>query len=356
MANSRWMIYGAYGYTGRLVCQEALRRGHKPVLAGRSEAPLISLTKHLGLDYLVLDLKNEAQLAQTLKDFDLVFHAAGPFIYTSAPMIRACLESKTHYIDITGEISVFEHTFSLDQEARKQGIVLLSGSGFDVVPSDCVARYVAEKIQQPQFLEIAIASTGHASLGTSRTMLEHLPKGTYIRQSGELVRFPDGKGKRVVSFPDRSRTVLPISWGDLSTAYRTTQIPNIITYMAVPKNVATLMKILGPVSREVFSFSACRTLAGKWLEKTIHNPDEQTRQKAKAYVWAQATNLSGQSAQVAIETPEGYSFTAMAGVRCVEKILTQQSSNSPYQGALTPANAFGKDFILEIEGCKRYDF
>ncbi|MEK7486604.1 MAG: saccharopine dehydrogenase NADP-binding domain-containing protein [Planctomycetota bacterium] len=350
MADSRWMIYGAYGYTGRLVCQEALRRGHKPVLAGRSEAPLIALTKHLGLDYVVLDLQDESKLVQTLSDFDLVFHAAGPFIYTSAPMIQACLKAKTHYIDITGEVPVFEQNFLYDEKAREQGIAILSGGGFDVVPTDCAALSVAEKISNPKFLEIAIASTGHASLGTSRTMLEHLPKGTYIRQEGELIRIPDGKGKRKVRFSDRERTVLPISWGDLATAYRTTKIPNIITYMAFPETFASMMKILGPISREVLSLPAFRSIARKWLDKTVHNPDEKTRQKARSYIWAQATNASGQSAQVWIETVEGYWFTAMSGVRCVEKLLTQQ-----YQGVLTPALAFGKDFVLEIEGSTRQD-
>ncbi|MHA1913964.1 MAG: saccharopine dehydrogenase NADP-binding domain-containing protein, partial [Promethearchaeota archaeon] len=147
-----WMLYGAYGFTGKLIAQEAKLRGHSPVLAGRSEERLISVAENLDLDYKVLDLTNAGFLTDTLKNFDLVFHSAGPYKYTSGPMVQACLKTNTNYVDITGEIPVFEQNFSYDKQAKDKGIALISGVGFDVVPTDCLAKYVSENIENPTSL------------------------------------------------------------------------------------------------------------------------------------------------------------------------------------------------------------
>jgi len=95
------MLYGAYGYTGKLIAQEAKYRNHYPVLAGRSAEKLIPFAENLNLDYIVLDLNNEKILEKTVEEYDLVFNSAGPFKYTSAPMVEACLKTGTNYVDIT---------------------------------------------------------------------------------------------------------------------------------------------------------------------------------------------------------------------------------------------------------------
>ena len=136
----KWLLYGAYGYTGELIAEEAIARGHRPVLAGRSQKKLAPLAAKLGLDMRVFDLRNEMEVAEHIAEFDLVFHAAGPFIHTSLPMVRACLRTQTHYVDITGEVPVFEQNFGFDAEAQAASIAIVSGAGFDVVPSDCLAK------------------------------------------------------------------------------------------------------------------------------------------------------------------------------------------------------------------------
>lgn len=350
MTDKTWMIYGAYGYTGVLVSEEAVRRGHRPVLAGRSAHKLVPLAERLGLDYVVIDLYDEDNLSKTVAGFDLVFHAAGPFIFTSAPMVHACLKGATHYVDITGEVPVFEQTFSYDERARQQGIILMSGVGFDVVATDCMAKYVADQISEATQLELAVATLGSPSAGTTKTILEQIPKGTLVRQNGLLVRHPSGKGMRRIRFVDGERTVLPTTWGDLATAYRTTGIPNITTFMAFPERTAALMRLAAPLSRTLLAIGPIRRLVQKWVEKIVRGPDERTRRTARSYLWARAANARGDEAQAWLETLEGYHFTAVAGVRCVERIFEMHP-----RGALTPANAFGADFILEIPATKRYD-
>jgi short subunit dehydrogenase-like uncharacterized protein len=122
------MIYGANGYTGELIAREAVSRGMKPVLAGRTAANVESLAASLGLQARVFDLRNAAMTTRSVEGMGLVLHCAGPFSATAAPMMTACLVGHAHYLDITGEISVFEHAQTLDADARAAGIIICPGS------------------------------------------------------------------------------------------------------------------------------------------------------------------------------------------------------------------------------------
>ncbi len=350
---SNWLLYGAYGYTGRLVIEEAVRRGHKPILAGRNKDKLIPLAKQYDLGWLALDLDDADELATAVAPFDLVFHAAGPFTITSDPMLRACLSGKTHYVDITGEIGVFENTFRYDEPARQKGLVFISGVGFDVVPSDCLAKYVADQLPNATELELAIVALGSASAGTTNTMLELLPtlkKGSVVRRNGCYQPFPIGQGAKKVTFSNcRTRTVTPLPWGDLATAYRSTGIPNITTYMILP--VPPAMTRFFGLNRALLSIKPLRRLAQAIVARKVTGPNEEMRQTGRSYLYARAVNEQGTAVEAWLETIEGYRLTAVAGVRAVEKILNGQA----ILGTPTPAQAFGADFILDIEGTKRFD-
>ena len=104
-----WLIYGANGYTGELIAREAKKRGLNPILAGRNAAKVAALAQELGLEHRAFDLGSPIEIGSHLGGVALVLHCAGPFSATSAPMIAACIQAKAHYLDITCEISVFEH-------------------------------------------------------------------------------------------------------------------------------------------------------------------------------------------------------------------------------------------------------
>ncbi len=343
------MLYGASGYTGRLIAEEAVRRGHRPVLAGRSREKLVPLAERLGLEVLVAGLDDVRSLVSTLEGLPLVLHAAGPFVRTSEPMVQACLAAGAHYLDITGEIPVFESTFQHDAEARARGITLMSGVGFDVVPTDCLARYVAERVPGAHELDLAI-SLGQASAGTAKSALEQLPAGGRVRRGGALQPWPMGKGLRRVRFADAERTVAPIPWGALVTAWHTTGIPNITTYMALPRAAARVIRFTYPLLKRVLAVDAVRHGAERFIESRVQGPDETARSEHRSHVWAEARAADGRRAQAWLELPEGYTFTALAAVRAVEQVLAHRP-----QGALTPARAFGADFVLSIEGCQRLE-
>jgi short subunit dehydrogenase-like uncharacterized protein len=347
---STFMIYGAYGYTGALLAEAAMRRGHRPLLAGRDAERLRPLAESLGLAWVAVDLADAPALRQAIRRVDLVLHAAGPFVFTSQPMVDACLAEGVHYLDITGEVPVFEAIFDRDAQAKVAGIALLPGVGFDVVPTDCMARHVAERLPDATHLELAIASLSSISPGTAKTMVEQLPGGVLVRRDGALTAIDMGSDVRRVAFLDRPRTVMPIPWGDLATAYHTTGIPNINTYMAFPRRMVGIMARTAPLSRVLLGPKPVRRLLQGLIQRTVTGPDADLRQRARSYVWARAINAAGESATAQLETLEGYQFTVEAGLNSVERVL----ADAPV-GALTPALAFGADFVLDLPNTQRVD-
>lgn len=185
------MNYGAYGYSGSLIAQEAHKRGYEPVLAGRSQDKVTEISKSLGLEYLVFDLNDQQKLKDLLKEFEIVLNAAGPFKQTSNALVEAYLKVGTNYIDITGEISVFEQNFQYHQDAKDASIAIISGVGFDVLPTDCMASYISKKVQDSDRLDIAISGMNEISRGTLKTTVETLSNGTFFRRNGLLVKKSD---------------------------------------------------------------------------------------------------------------------------------------------------------------------
>ena len=349
---TNWLLYGAYGYTGRLMVEEAVKRGHRPLLAGRDGEKTAVIAREYDLEHVSLDLRDTDKLHQVVAGVDLVLHAAGPFIHTSEPMVQACLAGQTHYLDITGEIPVFQSTLSYDAHAREQSIVLISGVGFDIVPTDCLGSYVAAQLPEATELELAFMSLSRTSGGTAKTMLEMvpgMPKGGLVRRNGRLVAQPLGQGSRQVTFSNgRTRQVVPIPWGDLATAQLSTGIGNVTTYMAISLPRGT--RLLSPLVTRLLQIGPVRRAAQKLVDWTVHGPDEARRQSARSYVWACARDAAGNRREAWLETAEAYRLTAVTGIRAVEHTLNQQPC-----GALTPSLAFGADFVLEVPDTHRYD-
>jgi short subunit dehydrogenase-like uncharacterized protein len=346
----KWMIYGAYGYSGRLIAEEALRRGHRPVLAGRDSARVAALATELGLDGRAFALDKLDVITKKLNDIDLVVHAAGPFVHTSNNMLQACLLTSTHYTDITGEYSVFENTFSYDEMARQRGVALVGGVGFDVVPSDCLAKYVADQVPNATQLEIAVAGLTDLSAGTAKSSLNIISAGNIQRRDGRLVNQPLGKAARQIRFPDHPRTLFPLPWGDISTAYRSTGIPNITTYLALPKPIRQFVSLAGPIIPALARNGLVQAVLNRFAERSFSGPAADLRESGKSYVWAKASDAAGNAAEAWLQTPEPYHLTAMSAVSSVENLI-----KGDHYGTLTPAQAFGADFILSFPGAQRYD-
>ena len=347
MSGRPWMIYGANGYTGRLVAERAQGQGLFPVLAGRDESKVRPLAEKLGLPWKAFGLSSAVEAAQGIKDVDLVLHCAGPFSATSRPMVDACLKTGTHYLDITGEIDVFESIFAREAEAQKAGSVLMPGVGFDVVPSDCLAATLKEALPDATDLDLAFQGLGKASPGTTKTAVEGLPQGGKARRGGKIVKVPPAYKVREAPLGGRMRTLVSIPWGDVSTAYYSTGIANITTYIPMPKLAITAMKFSRPFL-PLLGLEPVQNFLKKIVEKRIHGPTAEDRASGRVYLWGEARNAAGKKVSAALDVPEGYDFTVLAALACAERVLAGEVP----PGCWTPSKAFGADFVTRIPGTK----
>ena len=344
------LIYGAYGYTGKLIVNEALAKDIKPTVAGRNQKAVKELGEQKQLPYLSFSIDDKSALINALKEHDIVIHCAGPFIHTAKQMAEACVETSTHYLDITGEYQVFELLKSMSSLAEKASIMLLPGAGFDVVPSDCLAAHLKSKLPDAESLTLAFTGLGaRLSRGTSKTMVENAHCGQCYREGGILKSRPGGQSVKMVDYGDFQQISAGISWGDISTAYHSTGIPNIEVFMGSHEKQIKQMKTL-----HKFSFLMKRSIVKNYLKKQIDKkspgPSDEKRAKGSMHLWGRVEK-GDRAVEARISTYNGYTLTAQTAILITEKIIDDDLK----VGFQSPSSAYGKDLILEVEGASRTD-
>jgi short subunit dehydrogenase-like uncharacterized protein len=345
----QWMIYGANGYTGRLMAKEARRRGHQPILAGRNEEAIIALAAECDLPYRIFDLNHSHQVKQQLDDIGLVLHCAGPFTQTSEVMREACLESATHYLDITGEMDVLAASYACHERAREKGIVVISGVGFDVVPTDLLANVLKQEMPDATHLELAFAGDGGISPGTAITMVSMMAERGKIRRDGEIATVPLAYQAKEIPFFDKARYCMTIPWGDIATAFFSTEIANIKVFTAADKKQVDGLKRMNKVV-SVLRFNWLQKLLRWLIIKNIEGPTEQERDSGFMQLWGSVTN-GRETITRTLETAEGYRFTVFSSLLFVEALLAHKVR----PGAFTPAQAIDIDLLRELDAFQFHD-
>lgn len=343
-----WMIYGANGYTGQLVAEQAVARGLRPVLAGRSLASIEPLAKQHDLPFRVFALDDANAVTNNLEGMQVVLHCAGPFSATSAPMLNGCLETGTHYLDITGEIDVFAHCHAQDGPARKAGIVVLPGAGFDVVPTDCMAAMLKRDLPTATYLVLAFEAGGGPSPGTARTGIEGLGNGGRARIDGILRKVPLAWKVRSFERDGTQRTAMTIPWGDVYTAFVSTGIPNIETYMCVsPSGIrnATRLRRLGPI----LGWGVVQAFLKRQIDRNLRGPSAEKRRQSVTTIWGEARDGAGTEISKRLSTPNGYDLTVTASLGIVQRLLAGEPTSGGYY---TPSMLMGPEYVLGLPGVK----
>ena len=343
------MIYGANGYTGELIAREAARRGLRPILAGRSAAAIVPLAESLRLDHRVVALEDATALDAALGAVQVVLHCAGPFSRTSRPMVDACLRKRVHYLDITGEVEVFEACAARTAAARAAGVMLLPGTGFDVAPSDCLAAHLKSRLPTATHLALGFQIAASVSRGTATTMVENIHRGGLVRRDGVLTRVPPGYKTRVIDFGRGPATAVTIPWGDVSTAFHSTGIPNVEVYMAAPaetRAMLTLARVAGPL----LGTPPLQRLLKAAIRRAPRGPSADQRASKRSYLWGEARDAD-RTVVSRLNAPESYALTVQTALAAVGKVR----SGAARPGFQTPSLAFGPGFILEIDGVTRTD-
>jgi short subunit dehydrogenase-like uncharacterized protein len=345
-----FLLYGAYGYTGRLITRMAADYGLRPTLSGRNEVKLRAMAEEFGFPFRAVSLEDENALTELVREFKVVLHAAGPFVRTAGAMHQACLEAGVHYLDITGEIAAFAAAQSLDAAAKAKGVMLMPGVGFDVVPTDCMAAFLKQQLSSADHLTLAFAwKGGGISHGTAMTMVEGLGDPGAVRKNGKIV--PVRPAYKVRNFPfvaGKERTAVTIPWGDVFTAYYTTGIPDIETYFSTPSSQITFMKAsryLGPILR----LSMVKSYFRKKVAARPAGPTDEQRNNGEAYIYGQVSNAHGETVSARLKTPEGYTLTAITALIITKKVLNGELK----AGYQTPAGLYGPDLVMEVPGVER---
>lgn len=338
-----WMIYGANGYTGRLVAEEAVRRGMTPVLAGRNGEAVEALGETLGLETRVFSL--DGDVAAQLKGMKLVLHCAGPFIETSAPMVNACLDTGVHYLDITGEIDVFRSVHALDDAARRADVLLCPGVGFDVVPTDCLAASLVHALPAATSLVLAFEAGGGPSRGTARTAISKLGQGGCVRKNGELRTVPMAWKTRDIPFAHATRRAVTIPWGDVYTAWVSTGVPDVEVYLSLPPAAISKMKRLATFA-PVLRWQWVRRRLLQRIESRGPGPDGETRSNSNSEVWGRAESADGRRVEGTLSGPNGYDLTVSASLGVAAHVLEADVAG----GFFTPSLLMGPGFAATLPG------
>ncbi len=345
------VLYGSYGYTGKLIAQECISKNISIILAGRNAEALQIQSKETGFPYEVVDVKDRVALLKLLVNKKIVIHCGGPFQFTAKQMVEVCLETKTHYTDITGEFPVFEMLAGYDTKAKAAGIMIAPGIGFDVVPSDCLALHLKNRLPSASHLQLAFtALKGGLSRGTARTSIEGLGYGSYVRENGKLKSIPLASRSQNINFGDFTTSTVCIPWGDISTAYRSTNIPNIEVYMGMPEKTINKLKwanYFNWLLRKVW----VKAFLKKQIDKRPAGPSDDRRKNGRSYLWGKVWDDKGNEAISTLQTFDGYTLTAKTSTLIAQKILADNFKI----GFQTPSMAYGENLILEIENTVRTD-
>jgi short subunit dehydrogenase-like uncharacterized protein len=343
------LIYGATGYTGKLIAKVAAGQGAHPILGGRDLEKVQAIAKPLWLAFRAFDLRDPGRIDAGIKDVSVVLCVAGPFSTTSKPMADACLRNRVHYLDITGEIDVFEALAARDAEAKAQGVTLLPGVGFDVVPSDCLAAHLKRQLPGATHLKLYLSLGANMSRGTAKTMIEAIAAGTRLRRDRRLITRTQAE-EGSCNFGNGEKPTVQVSWGDVSTVYHSTGIPNIeVQFEALPairrvtQTPAFVKSFLG--------LGFMQSLLKAQVDRMPEGPSEATRRAGHAVIVGEARNSDGQTVRSRLRTPEGYTLTALTAFDVAKRVAAGEVES----GFQTPSRAFGPDYILFFDGVTRDD-
>jgi short subunit dehydrogenase-like uncharacterized protein len=343
MTHRPWMLYGAYGFTGGLILEEAIRRRHKPALAGRDGRRIEDLAKRHGLQSHVLSLDDPAALRAAVRGVELVVNAAGPISETGPKLIAACLDMGTAYVDVSGEFHHLQFVEALDARAKQAGIVLLTGAGFGVTYGDCLARYALDRLPNATYLRLSVAAANaQTTPGAQRTIVGVLAKGSYAVEGGRFRRRPLAHQTWTIRSTSSEVAFAAAPLGELAALRRSTGIADIVVGRPMPAGSARILRLISPLLQGALAVPAIRRFVGRDRGDPLgSSPTPPGGWRSR--IWAEAHNDRGDAVLAQLETGEGYAATAEAALANIEALFAHRP-----KGAFTPGLAFGSAHLASL--------
>ncbi|MCI4042445.1 saccharopine dehydrogenase NADP-binding domain-containing protein [Streptomyces sp. TRM75563] len=332
-ATPRLLVYGATGYTGKLVAGHAKESGLDVVVAGRNQERVKALGEGLGVESRAFPVDDPALLRDALDGITVVLNVAGPFHRTAGPLMDACIDKGVHYLDTTAEYDVFAAARSRHAEAAAAGVMVMSGAGWDVVPSDCVAAHAVARVPEPVSLRLALkllSATPEESEGLnlfSRGSIVSATEGigdlgVLVRRDGDIVALPEPEAAAFDFGDEGPEECVSVSMGDLITSHYATGVPSIEVYVQLGQPL--------PIDLD--------------LSTLPDGPTAQEREVGRSKVVAEVTGRDGSVTRSLIDTPTGYRFTQLSSVEIARRVL----AGSFRPGFQSPSSAYGPELALAV--------
>jgi len=343
MKHKNWMLYGCTGYSGKLIAKECKRQGLNPILAGRDLIKVKQCADDLGFAYRVFDLSDAMQIEENISDCSMLFNAAGPFTQTCEPLLKACLNQQVHNLSLVGEVPLLETLQQYDQSAKDAKILLAVGLGYDVIPTDCLANTLKDKLPDATHLTIGMQGDSQMSPGSTKEMIEQLGEQPFwLRRNGQLV---EGKAStKHINIGQGETFAMTIAWGDISSAYFSTGIPNITVYASLSRIEAWLMKGISYL-KPLIRIRGVQNTINRLIDRFVDGPNEQVLEETPVYFLAEAKNAEGETVRAKLKTASGYKLTYLGAVYSIKHVLEKTFVH----GYQTPAQLLGSNAIEEIE-------
>lgn len=338
-----WMIYGAYGYTGKLVVAQALEQGRRPILAGGTESKLKPYADSLGLEYRTFKV---IDAVDNLDGIGTLINCAGPFHATAEQMMDGCIANGVNYFDISGEIDIFQAAYARTEKAKEAGVILCPGVGFDIVPTDCLALLLKQALPEATELELAFDFGTLPSMGTTRTAIQSIGDGSIYRKNDQIVGVGLGHGMRQIQFAKGPKWAVCVPWADVFTTQVSVGIPNVMVFGAMPWIMCASMKLANPIKGFLAKPANQKRLEALANKVLSDGPDEQARASAPTGFWGQVKTPDGRHCSATITGPSVYTLTAdlSTAVALVSETCDKEG------GYYTASLLIGADFLSNREG------
>jgi len=319
---NKLLIYGASGYTGKIIAARAKELNIDFEIAGREPDKTRKLAEELAVDYHIFDVDTDYAWKKALDGKQVLINAAGPFKFTAEQAMKACLNAGVHYLDISAELDTYRLAQLLDREAREAGIQLISGAGL-FVSYDALVVHLSKLVAEPEYLKVGFRHYGGFSRGSVLSSKNIADLGILIRRNSEIIDDPDPQPK-MFSFGQEEVECIPTPLGGIILSYKSTGIPNIEEFFALKLPATELQDLTS--------------------ENLPDGPTQKERAAGRNGISAEVTGKDGKVVKAYVDAPSGYDLTPLSVVAVAHRIL-----NGDFKvGYQSPGSAYGEDILKDI--------
>jgi short subunit dehydrogenase-like uncharacterized protein len=345
----RALLYGATGYSGRLVARRLAAAGVDVVLAGRNAARVRALAETLGLPWMAFELGTTAAVASRIAGFAVVLHAAVSSNGPAAPMLAACLAERVHYLDLSGEWPAFVDAMAADSDARAAGTMVMPGVGLTIAATDCLLALAMAAQPDAVALRLGVSRAEVVTAGTVASAARLFSPDVLVRRQGRVMTVPAGTLTHAFDFGDGLREATALSWADIATAGFTTGVDDVTVYSQLDWGQRTAFRA-GGLAMALTGPAPWRELGEAMADAWTDAPDDASRQRAGFVMVVEALDPWRRVRRLRLLTRDGYTVSEYTASAAVRHVL----DGTWTAGFQTPSRVFGADFILRL-GCAELD-